>query len=63
MENELNDLALELVRTQRQLKNSQAILEAIAQAYREAQGKDGSDDVSVQDLVSFIKSTGEPQKR
>ena len=63
MENELNELALELVRTQKQLRNAQGILEAIGQAYREAQGKGKSDDVSVEDLVSFIKSTGEPQKR
>ena len=57
MEQELNELALELVRTQKQLKNSQAILEVIAQAYREAQGKGKSDDVSVEELVAFIKGT------
>ena len=39
MENELNELALEFVRLQKQMKASQAILEAIGQAYREALGK------------------------
>ena len=59
MENELNELALELVRTQKQMKNAQGILEVIAQAYREALGKDRSEDVSVEDLVKFIKGTTE----
>ena len=63
MENELNELALELVRTQKQMKNAQGILEVIAQAYRESQGKDKSDDVSVQDIVELIKRTGEINKR
>ena len=57
MENELNELALEFVRLQKQMKASQAILEAIGQAYREALGKDRSYDVSVEELVAFIKGT------
>ena len=57
MENELNELALELVRTQKQLKNAQAILEVIGQAYRESQGKDRSEDISAEDIVKLIKST------
>ena len=63
MEQELNELALELVRTQKQLKNAQGILEVIAQSYREVQGKDRSEDISVEDIVKLIKSTGETQKR
>ena len=62
MEQELNELALELVRTQKQLKASQGILEVIAQAFREVKGRDKSDDVSVEELVTFIKSTAEPEK-